>query len=542
MAYLSGWDNRVELTIDHTKIDSILYDFPILIKVSSDSGITNTNITGVFDELESNDNRKKIAVTTNDGTTQCSVEIERWDHINNEAFLWAKIPEVSDSVDTSLYFYYDSTVSGNMSYIGDTTDLPAQDVWSNNYSFVAHLSTRYDSTTSGTQVSSDGDYVTASIARGVWLDEANSENLSCGTVISGSSYTFETFFKTSDIGKIILKDATTSPMNITLTSGTLDFSVSRPGSDRVNNEGMVHTCYDTLNGNCCDVSDNNAGTFWQSSDSTSNWNKVDLGAENTKNINEVQLQGLSGQAVRMVNSFKIFGSTNDSDWDELYSGNALQNTDLQTFTFSEAVGPYRYYRCNFYSNHGDSLLCMTKIHYIEATIYSVSKTGTYNDNQPHFLTAVRRSNNNDLFLLVDGQTVSGTTDSADYSNVSDPLLLGGYPGNYNSITFDEVRSSEIIRSRSWMEATYYSNMDNLITFESVFLFNGYVKVDGLPAARTVYLYKRSDGELVGNTVSDSGTGYFEIDSHYNGYHYVIILPELTETYNLLSYDKIDPGV
>lgn len=543
MAWLSGFENRVKLTIDNTKINSVLYDFPILIKISSSSGISNNDVTAIFTELGSDNNRKKIAVTTSNGTTQCPVEIERWDHTNKKAFLWTKIPEISDSVDTPVYFYYDSTQGNNTSYVGDTTDSPAQDVWSNDYSFVAHLSTRYDSTTSGIQISSDGDYVTASIARGVWLDEANSENLSCGTVISGSSYTFEIFFKTSDTGKIILKDSTTSPMNITLTSGTLDFSVSRLGSGKVNNESMDHTVLHTTNGTPASVSDNNAATYWQSSNSTSNWNKVDLDVGNTKSIDEVQLQGLSGHATRMVDSFKIFGSTNDSDWDELYSGNALQNTDLQTFTFDGLVGPYRYYRCNFYSNHGDGLLCMTKIHYMEVAIHSVSKTGTYNDNIFHFLTAVRRSNNNDLFLFVDGQTVSGTTDSGDYSNASDPLLLGGYPGNYNTITFDEVRSSEIVRSRSWIESTYYSNIDNIITFSNPVLwyYYGYITENNDPISRTVNLYNRNTGDLIDTTTSSGSNGYYYLTTTTSEEHFIVAFDDdVGEDYNALVLDKLLP--
>lgn len=114
-------------------------------------------------------------------------------------------------------------------------------------------------------------------------------------------------------------------------------------------------------------------------------------------------------------------------------------------------------------------------------------------------------------------------------------------------TIDEVRISNIYRSSEWIKATYYSNWNSLITYgveqeRPVFLFNGYVKVEGFPAARTVYLYKRSTGELVGDVISSPSTGYFEVGSHCNEYHFVVILPELTETYNLLSYDKIDPGV
>ena len=50
---LSGWneDNKIKLTIDSTKIDGALSDFPMLITLSSGSGQTGFDATGVFDEL-----------------------------------------------------------------------------------------------------------------------------------------------------------------------------------------------------------------------------------------------------------------------------------------------------------------------------------------------------------------------------------------------------------------------------------------------------------------------------------------------------------
>jgi hypothetical protein len=45
-----------------------------------------------------------------------------------------------------------------------------------------------------------------------------------------------------------------------------------------------------------------------------------------------------------------------------------------------------------------------------------------------------------------------------------------------------------------------------------------------------------------STTSNSSTGYFELTSYYNDYHFIVILPLLTETYDLIAHDKIDPGV
>jgi len=118
-------------------------------------------------------------------------------------------------------------------------------------------------------------------------------------------------------------------------------------------------------------------------------------------------------------------------------------------------------------------------------------------------------------------------------------------GNFDGI-IDEIRVSNTDRSAAWIKSTYYSNWGDFITFgapegPASFLFNGYVNVSGYPAARTVYLYRRDTGVLVGHDTSHSGTGYFEVASPYSGLHFVNILPEIGDGFNLLSYDQIDPG-
>ena len=85
----------------------MLSGFPVLVYLSVSSGIGSTDVSAVFDELTSDANRKKIAITTSDGTTQCYVEIERWDDANEKAWLWVKVPSVASGAETDLYLYYD---------------------------------------------------------------------------------------------------------------------------------------------------------------------------------------------------------------------------------------------------------------------------------------------------------------------------------------------------------------------------------------------------------------------------------------------------
>jgi len=155
MGLLSGWAWRVKLTIDHADITSALANFPVLIYLSPSSGRNSADMSCVFDELGSDANRKKIAVTTSDGTTECYVEIEKWDDANEHAWLWVKVPNIASGADTDLYLYYDSTHADNTAHVGDPNSTPAENVWDANFKFVSHM--RDDPDTSHVRDSTSND-------------------------------------------------------------------------------------------------------------------------------------------------------------------------------------------------------------------------------------------------------------------------------------------------------------------------------------------------------------------------------------------------
>jgi len=136
-SWLNGWDERVKITIDNNDVDNPLSNFPVLVHLSNSSGRNNDDTTFVFDEVGSNS--KKIAVTTTD-ETQCYVEIERWDAVSEEAWMWVKVPSISNTIDTELYLYYDMDHANNTIYVGDTGSTAAQNVWDSNFKGVWHLS------------------------------------------------------------------------------------------------------------------------------------------------------------------------------------------------------------------------------------------------------------------------------------------------------------------------------------------------------------------------------------------------------------------
>jgi len=151
--WLNGWDKRVKITIDKNDVDSALSNFPVLVYLSnSSSGRNNEDVSFVFDEVGSNS--KKIAVTTSDGTTQCYVEIEKWDSSSEQAWLWVKVPSVSNTSNTDLYLYYDNDHANNTAYVDDTNTGNSVNVWDSSFKMVQHMR---DNTTSSIVDSTSND-------------------------------------------------------------------------------------------------------------------------------------------------------------------------------------------------------------------------------------------------------------------------------------------------------------------------------------------------------------------------------------------------
>ena len=73
MAWLVGWDKRIKLTIDHTKVDAALSHFPVTVFLSSTHG------SCVFDELTADADYIKCAFTKADGVTELYAEKEMFE-------------------------------------------------------------------------------------------------------------------------------------------------------------------------------------------------------------------------------------------------------------------------------------------------------------------------------------------------------------------------------------------------------------------------------------------------------------------------------
>jgi len=111
-----------EITIDHTKVDGTLTNFPVWVYNTSSSFADNILTDG-----------SDIAFFDSTKATRFNHEIEVWTKGTGELGVWVNITSISSSVDTVFYIYYgDSDTS-------DSRNNNPEDVWDSNYVAVFHL-------------------------------------------------------------------------------------------------------------------------------------------------------------------------------------------------------------------------------------------------------------------------------------------------------------------------------------------------------------------------------------------------------------------
>lgn len=181
-------------TIDHTKVPSTQANFPVLLNLSTTSGLTDEDLSLIFTKLGANCLKLAVVDATSGG--QYFVEVEYWDAATNTAQLWVKVDELSSTEDTVLYLRFDETKPDNSTNVGVVGSEAGIAVWSNSYAHVYHLSqsptgagTLKDSlaTVDGTAVNMDAsNLVDAYLGKGVTL---NGSDESVTVTFAGDIYT-----------------------------------------------------------------------------------------------------------------------------------------------------------------------------------------------------------------------------------------------------------------------------------------------------------------------------------------------------------------
>lgn len=146
----SDWTYRAKITIDQTKVDNILTNFPILISITA-NGTIGSQAQNDLDDIS--------FVNFYDNTTQLDHEFEYRNVAGGlaTATIWVEVPKVYGSVNTYLWMYW-----GNAG-CADQSDITG--VWDANYIMVQHLNgssagTCLDSTSNNNDVTTSKNVVT----------------------------------------------------------------------------------------------------------------------------------------------------------------------------------------------------------------------------------------------------------------------------------------------------------------------------------------------------------------------------------------------
>jgi len=179
----SDWSYRKKITINHTKVEANLTNFPVLIS------ITDTDLRD-YAQGDGDD----IKFTASDGTTQLDHEIENFDGGTGELVAWVEVLSLSSSTDTDIYMYYGNATCPSQEDVEGT--------WDTDFEMVQHLKDDPDTshTTDSTSNDNDGTKKGANdpIETGGKIDRAqdfSSDHISCGDLGIGDSYTAECWIK-----------------------------------------------------------------------------------------------------------------------------------------------------------------------------------------------------------------------------------------------------------------------------------------------------------------------------------------------------------
>lgn len=238
LTWLSGWNNRKKITIDHTKVGSGTeneINFPVLISLTGLSGI--------------NANGTDIRFTSDDGGTYLAREIESYS--SGTLTAWVKIPTLSYQYDTVIYMYY-----GNASATEPAADSTygKNNVWDANFKGVWHLGetgtnpTVNDSTSNANNSTTNlSDPTTSGKINGATaFITANSDYINTGSGVGKpAAYTIGAWIKPSAYGHTGLvlggnQDSATTIWGIfARQGGNVEVWVTNGATYQVGNTGQV---------------------------------------------------------------------------------------------------------------------------------------------------------------------------------------------------------------------------------------------------------------------------------------------------------------
>jgi len=627
--WLGTWGQRIKLTIDHTKVDETLENFPTMVRVSDSSGLTNADITAFFDELTLSGTagyEDDFTGTNGDPPDSYKWQTSGSPQIQNNR-LRMDASGTSEWARTNYDFYgnFDVQVDfENMvveNFVGFTMELRANAV-SDGTGYYVNIRRAYDAgqkyrsqswdgslhtlTTTSTadlsgkmRMTRDGTTVKTYYWNSGWVEHAEDT-----FDVLGSNPIRIMFFTSSYSGNpnvqvdwdnftinsgSIYDNTQRKRVAFTTWNGTQQFPAEIELFDTANEDAVywvnvpqisseddtiLYLYYDSSQPNNTDyVGD--VGSFA----ATKVWDEdfeivCHMANSPTGSANDMKnsAKGWHGTTYNMgsgnlgassLGRYITFdGAAEFIDFGDVFYTNELTVETIANVTSFTGGQPRTMVVKRNTVGTANTLDAEWSFHFTNATYLALAgwnfpvncgASGAPNfEGTEYYVAATTGALEGDVIKLYINDTDHGTCarTAGTILNTASAWQIGARTNNNSSRYFygsiREVRVSTIVRTAEWTKATYYTSWDDLISYsapenDEVFRFQGTVLVEGSPASRTVYLYRRDTGELVREVTSNEIDGLFEAGSPNWDYHFCVILPELDDTYDLIADDKIHPG-
>jgi|GEM_PF-3957682 len=123
-----NWLKRVKFTIDDSKVNGSVTDFPVYLKLSDFSS------TNLFNNTRTDGG--DIRITQGDGLSVLASELVQYNAVANLGELHFKAPHLNNTANMDFYMYFDNS---NARPINASDPLGKHDVWSNGFVAVYHM-------------------------------------------------------------------------------------------------------------------------------------------------------------------------------------------------------------------------------------------------------------------------------------------------------------------------------------------------------------------------------------------------------------------
>ncbi|MDQ1651830.1 MAG: hypothetical protein QOI35_1030, partial [Cryptosporangiaceae bacterium] len=220
--YNTSWMYRKRITIDNTKVDADLTNFPVEVSLT-DADLPNHALASGND----------ILFTASDGMTKLDHEIETYTSATGALTAWVEVPTVYDAVNSFFWMYYGNPAAASQQ--NATGVWNSQSAWHLDETPAATLADSSSSANNGTPQSMAAGAQSAGVAGGsLTFDGTNdyASTTSSFTMSSMTTYTLEAWFKTTSTGGYKFLGFEDTQTGTAATTGDRQFWVGTDGKVR----------------------------------------------------------------------------------------------------------------------------------------------------------------------------------------------------------------------------------------------------------------------------------------------------------------------